>query len=65
MGHREGIRISEIFGNVVTTFGKPWNETYDSTTDSLGYSAGPNNDVGNLSFKNGKLVRAKWYVNPC
>lgn len=61
----KGIRVGAPLDKVVGKFGKPWNDSYDATTESLGYSSAPGNDVGELFFRNGKLRKAKWYVNPC
>lgn len=63
IGH--GVKIGNSLNQVVSRFGKPWNEKYDRSTESLGYTAAPGNDVGELSFRNGRLRKARWYVNPC
>lgn len=63
IGH--GVRLGNSIEEIVSRFGKPWNEKYDRSTTSLGYTAAPGNDVGELSFRGGRLTKARWYVNPC
>lgn len=60
----ENLRWGMTVDEVVSRLGRPWNESYDSSTKTLGYTA-PDNNVGTLYFKNGKLWKAHWYIDPC
>ena len=60
----EKLRWGMTVDEVVSNLGRPWNESYDSSTETLGYTA-PDNNVGTLYFKNGKLWKARWYIDPC
>ncbi len=59
------IKIGSRLADVVSVFGTPWNNDYNENTESLGYNVVPGNDVGELAFKKGVLVKAHWYINPC
>jgi len=60
----EQLRWGMTVNEVVEKLGRPWNESYNSSSETLGYTA-PDNNVGTLYFKNGGLWKARWYINPC
>lgn len=60
----EELKWAMTVEEVVSRLGRPWNERYDSSSETLGYTA-PDNNVGTLYFKNGRLWKARWYINPC
>lgn len=63
---RNGVRIGTRVEDIIVSIGEPWGgfENRGRGADQLSYTV-KGNDRAELDIKNGKLVKAKWYVDPC
>lgn len=59
------IFVGSSIDDVTRSFGEPWDFDESKQTVTYGYTVGPDNNVGELEFVNGRLKGAVWFINPC